>query len=239
MPRFEGPYRVLEVRNNNLIIWKKGRRVTVNIDQVRVYHAGQKTSSDESKSRKSNKGTAGLENLRFKRKVRSNGSVERYDRKRSKICRKRSDHGSKPRDRKRQTPVIPQGKNRTVPSSVTSKAHKYRRQEFNSSQGTESIAGSSHQQMIRQFHPPTEESRRVARVQYDKARETRASHSKIQSAAEGRPVRSRQTTAVRPCTYYLRSRLKEPEGIPEEQRSTEINSLPQNSLRRRSLSMEG
>ncbi|GFS97440.1 uncharacterized protein TNCV_733701 [Trichonephila clavipes] len=41
MPKFEGPYRVLEVRNNNLIIWKKGKRVTVNIDQVRVYHPRQ------------------------------------------------------------------------------------------------------------------------------------------------------------------------------------------------------
>ncbi|GFT51525.1 uncharacterized protein TNCV_4218881 [Trichonephila clavipes] len=37
MPKFEGPYRMSEVRNNNLIIWKKGKRVTVNIDQVRVY----------------------------------------------------------------------------------------------------------------------------------------------------------------------------------------------------------
>ncbi|GFX49248.1 transposon Tf2-6 polyprotein [Trichonephila clavipes] len=41
MPKFEGPYRVLEVRNNNLIIWKKGKRVTVNIDQVRVYRPQQ------------------------------------------------------------------------------------------------------------------------------------------------------------------------------------------------------
>ncbi|GFT23168.1 uncharacterized protein TNCV_1858861 [Trichonephila clavipes] len=41
MPKFEGPYRVLEVRNNNLIIWEKGKRVTVNIDQVRVYHPRQ------------------------------------------------------------------------------------------------------------------------------------------------------------------------------------------------------
>ncbi|GFV73356.1 uncharacterized protein TNCV_2646161 [Trichonephila clavipes] len=41
MPKFEGPYRELEVRNNNLIIWKKGKRVTVNIDQVRVYHPRQ------------------------------------------------------------------------------------------------------------------------------------------------------------------------------------------------------
>ncbi|GFW35633.1 uncharacterized protein TNCV_4434841 [Trichonephila clavipes] len=103
MPKFEGPYRVLEVRINNLTIWKKGRRVTVNIDQVRVYNPrhsdtnsfdstnetlyegkgssnessrsnpgksrrSRKPSTDESKSRKSNKGTAGLEDLRFKRK---------------------------------------------------------------------------------------------------------------------------------------------------------------------------
>ncbi|GFX99331.1 uncharacterized protein TNCV_1614571 [Trichonephila clavipes] len=26
MPKFEGPYRVLEVRNNNLTIWKKGKK---------------------------------------------------------------------------------------------------------------------------------------------------------------------------------------------------------------------
>ncbi|GFW64435.1 uncharacterized protein TNCV_812701 [Trichonephila clavipes] len=40
MPKFEGPNRVLEVRNNNWIIWKK-RRVTINIDQVRHYHPRQ------------------------------------------------------------------------------------------------------------------------------------------------------------------------------------------------------
>ncbi|GFX26407.1 hypothetical protein TNCV_950051 [Trichonephila clavipes] len=72
----------------------------------------------------------------------------------------------------------------------------------------------SHQQMIRQFHPPTEERRTGARIQYDKARETRSTHRKRHSTAKGRPVRSRQTTAVRPCPYYLRSPLKEPEGIP-------------------------
>ncbi|GFU11622.1 uncharacterized protein TNCV_4320941 [Trichonephila clavipes] len=49
---------------------------------------------------------------------------------------------------------------------------------------------------------------------------------------------SRQATALRPCPYYLRSRLKKPKGIPEEQRSNGIDSLPQNHLRRRSLSME-
>ncbi|GFT64590.1 uncharacterized protein TNCV_649661 [Trichonephila clavipes] len=29
---------VLEVQNNNLNIWKRGRRVTVNVDQVQIYH---------------------------------------------------------------------------------------------------------------------------------------------------------------------------------------------------------
>ncbi|GFS50917.1 uncharacterized protein TNCV_4848101 [Trichonephila clavipes] len=184
MPKFEGPYRVLEVRNNNLIIWKKGKSVTVNIDQVRVYHPRQsdtisfyshdetlyegqrssnessrshpgkseisrKISSDESKGRKTNKGTAGLEDLRLKRK-----------------------------------------------------------------------------------------SRKGARVQYDRARETRTTPSKGNRAAERRPVHSRQATAVRPCPYYLRSRLKKLEGIPEEQRSTWIDSLPQKNVRRRSLSIE-
>ncbi|GFU60091.1 uncharacterized protein TNCV_3144491 [Trichonephila clavipes] len=41
MPKFEGPYRVLEINGNNLIIWKSGRRVKVNIDQVRVYRPRQ------------------------------------------------------------------------------------------------------------------------------------------------------------------------------------------------------
>ncbi|GFW67784.1 uncharacterized protein TNCV_3871151 [Trichonephila clavipes] len=161
MPKFKGPYRVLEVRNNNLIIWKKGKRVTVNIDQVRVYHPRQsdtissdshvetlyegqrfsngssrshpgnfkesrKTSSEESKGRKSNKGNTGWEDPRLKRK----GNTVR------------------------------------------------------------------------------------------------------------RPVRSKQATAVRPCPYHLRSQVKQPEEIPEELRSNGIDSIPQNNIRRRSLSME-
>ncbi|GFX85838.1 uncharacterized protein TNCV_2472401 [Trichonephila clavipes] len=39
-PKIEGPYRVLAVqnnKNNNLTIWKRGRSVTVNVDQMRIY----------------------------------------------------------------------------------------------------------------------------------------------------------------------------------------------------------
>ncbi|GFV95493.1 uncharacterized protein TNCV_4574951 [Trichonephila clavipes] len=104
--------------------------------------------------------------------------------------------------------------------------------------GPQSIAGPSHQLDTSQCKPPTEESRQGAIGQYDRDRETRTTPSKGNSAAERRPVRSRQATAVRPCPYYLRRRLKKPEGIPEEQRSNGIDSLPLNNLRRRSLSME-
>ncbi|GFT51240.1 uncharacterized protein TNCV_3869901 [Trichonephila clavipes] len=72
-----------------------------------------------------------------------------------------------------------------------------------------------------------------------KARETRKTTSGTNRTAERRPVRSKkQVTAVRPCPYYLRSRVKQPEGIPEERRSNGIDSIPQNNIRRRSLSME-
>ncbi|GFV07493.1 uncharacterized protein TNCV_1738481 [Trichonephila clavipes] len=35
-PKFEGPYRVLDVKNNNVVIWKEGKRLTINVDQVRI-----------------------------------------------------------------------------------------------------------------------------------------------------------------------------------------------------------
>ncbi|GFX64468.1 uncharacterized protein TNCV_4043581 [Trichonephila clavipes] len=90
----------------------------------------------------------------------------------------------------------------------------------------------------RQGKPPTEGSRQEKSGQYDKARETRTTTSGTNRAAERRPVRSKQATAVRPCPYYLRSRVKQPEGIQEERRSIGIDSIPQNNIRRKSLSFE-
>ncbi|GFX71088.1 uncharacterized protein TNCV_3648531 [Trichonephila clavipes] len=197
----------------------------------------RKTSSEESKGRKSNKGNAGLEDPGLKRKVRSNGSVERIDKKRSKICRERSLQGSEHEDQKRPTPVPSQGIKRTVPSCITSRNYKYRRPN-NPSQEPQSIAGPSHQIYTRQGKPPTEGSRQGTNGQYDRTRETRTTTSGTNRAAERRPVRSKQATAVRPCPYYLRSRIKQPEGIPEERRSNGICSIPQNNFRSRSVSME-
>ncbi|GFS71483.1 uncharacterized protein TNCV_5051791 [Trichonephila clavipes] len=173
----------------------------------------------------------------MKRKVESNGSVDRTDKKRSKICRKRSLQESEHRDQKRPTSEPTQGINRTIPSSISSRKYKYRRPN-NPSQGSQSIAGPSHQIDTRQGKPPTEGSRQERSGQYDKARETRTATNGINKAAERRPVLSKQATAVIPCPYYLRSRVKQPEGIPEERRSYGIDNIPQNNIRRRSLSME-
>ncbi|GFX78621.1 uncharacterized protein TNCV_30611 [Trichonephila clavipes] len=263
MPKFEGPYRALKVRNNNLIIWKKGKRVTVNIDQVRVYRPRQsdtissdrvssdrssrsqpgkfkgsrKTSSEQSNGHKSSKGNAGWEDPRLKRKVESNGSGDRKNLKRSKICRKRSLQGSEHRNQKRPTPEPKQGIKRAIPSSVSSRNYKYRRPN-NPSQGSQSIAGPSHQQDSRQDKSPTVASRHEGSGQYNKARETKTTKNGTNRAAERRTVRSKQTTAVRPCPYYLRSRVRQIEGFPEERRNSGIESIPQNNIRRRSLSME-
>ncbi|GFW12245.1 uncharacterized protein TNCV_5111901 [Trichonephila clavipes] len=36
-PIFDSPYRVLDVKNNNVVIWKAEKRLTINIDHVRIY----------------------------------------------------------------------------------------------------------------------------------------------------------------------------------------------------------
>ncbi|GFT27479.1 uncharacterized protein TNCV_1275731 [Trichonephila clavipes] len=105
------------------------------------------------------------------------------------------------------------------------------------SEKPEILPGTSNQGQTRRSNTPHPQRGREARVQSDRARETRTTGSKGHSANDGRLVQSRKTTTGRPCPYYLRSRFKEPEWLPEEQ-STGIDSLPQNNLRRRSLSME-
>ncbi|GFY02047.1 uncharacterized protein TNCV_5099081 [Trichonephila clavipes] len=145
--------------------------------------------------------------------------------------------GSEHWDQKRPTPEPKQGIKRAIPSSVSSRNYKYRRPN-NPSQGSQSIAGPSHPRDSRQDKPPTEGSRHEGSGQYDKARETRATINGTNRAAERRPVRSKQVTAVRPCPYYLRSRVRQPEGFPEERKNIGIESIPQNNIRRTSLSME-
>ncbi|GFX70828.1 uncharacterized protein TNCV_1337901 [Trichonephila clavipes] len=269
MPKFEGPYRVLELNGNNLIVWKSGRRVTVNIDQVRVYRPRQtdtissdspvetlydeqevshgsnrsnqgqfkeyrKTSRQESEGYRSRQGNATREIPRNKRKINSTASKDQAL-KRSKICKKRSLQGSEHQDRKRRAPEQRQGVKRSIPSSISSRTYKFKRPNT-SSPGVQSIAGPS-RLSDRRTATTTIGSRTEGSGRDDQTRQTRATTRGRNKQAE-KPVRSSQATTRRPCPYYLRSRPRATDGIPEELRNIEINVIPHSKIRRRSLSME-
>ncbi|GFT96659.1 uncharacterized protein TNCV_5022901 [Trichonephila clavipes] len=123
-------------------------------------------------------------------------------------------------------------------SSEQNNGHKSSKGNAGWEDGSQPIAGPSHQQDSRQDKSPTVASRHEGSRQYDKARQSKTTKNGANRAAERRPVRSKQATAVRPCPYYLRSRVRQPEKFPEERRNSGLASIPQNNIRRRSLSME-
>ncbi|GFT09583.1 uncharacterized protein TNCV_4947621 [Trichonephila clavipes] len=153
------------------------------------------------------------------------------------MCRKRSLQGSEHKDRKRLAPEQRQGVKRSIPPSISSRTYKFKRPNT-SSQGVESIAGPSRLPDCRLNKSTTVEFRTEGSGRDNKTRQTRATTRGRNKQAE-RPVRSNKATTRRPCPYYLRSRVKESDGIPEEQqRNIEINGIPHSRIRRRSLSME-
>ncbi|GFT27736.1 uncharacterized protein TNCV_3571011 [Trichonephila clavipes] len=80
-PKFKGPYRVLEVKQNNLMVWRSGKRerITVNVDQVRLYHH-RKSDEMEIRTRSSDNNSSSYKPNNFEgRQPRSNES--QYSRK--------------------------------------------------------------------------------------------------------------------------------------------------------------
>ncbi|GFW39661.1 uncharacterized protein TNCV_3188321 [Trichonephila clavipes] len=142
------------------------------------------------------------------------------------------DHG---RDRKRRAPEQGQGVKRSIPSSISSRNYQFQKHNI-SSPGVESIAGSSRLPNHRTA-TTTGGSRMEVSGRDNQTRQTRATTRGRNKQAE-KPVRSNQANTRRPCPYYLRSRIQEKDGIPEELNNIEINGIPGNTFRRRSLSME-
>ncbi|GFW60973.1 transposon Tf2-8 polyprotein [Trichonephila clavipes] len=105
-----------------------------------------------------------------------------------------------------------------------------------SRQGVESIAGPS-RLPDRRTATTTGGSRMEVSGRDNQTRQTRATTRGRNEQAE-KPVRSNQTNTRRPCPYYLRSRIQEKDGIPEELSNIEINGIPGSTFRRRSLSMK-
>ncbi|GFT58686.1 retrovirus-related Pol polyprotein from transposon 412 [Trichonephila clavipes] len=202
-------------------------------------HQGQfkehrKTSSQESEGCRSRQGNTTREIPRNKRKINSTASKDQAL-KRSKICRKRSRQGSDHQDRKRRAPEQGQGVKRSIPSSISSRNYKFQKHNT-SSPGVESIAGPS-RLPDRRTATTTGGSRMEVSGRDNQTRQTRATTRRRNEQAE-KPVRSNQTNTRRPCPYYLRSRIQEKDGIPEEMSNIEINGIPGSTFRRRSLSME-
>ncbi|GFS66266.1 uncharacterized protein TNCV_3855861 [Trichonephila clavipes] len=239
MPKFEGPYKVLEIKGNNLVIWKNGRNITVNIDQVRVYRPRQsdtissdspiETLYDEQEvSHGSNRSHQGQ--FKEHRKTSSQETI-----KRSKICKKRSRQESDHQHRKRHAPEQRQGVKRSIPSSISSRTYKFKKPNT-SSPGVQSIAGPS-KLPDRRNATTTSGSRMEVSGRDNQTRQTRATTRRHNEQAE-KTVRSNQTNTRRPCPYYLRSRIQEKDRIHENLNNIEINGIPGSIFRRRSLSME-
>ncbi|GFT84192.1 uncharacterized protein TNCV_1150061 [Trichonephila clavipes] len=221
MPKFEGPYKVLEIKGNNLVIWKNGRNITVNIDQVRVYRPRQSdTISSDSP----------VETLYDEQEV-SHGS-NRSHQGQFKEHRKTSSQ-ERP---ERHAPEQRQGVKRSIPSSFSSKNYKFQKHNT-SSPGVKSIAGSS-KLPDRRTATTTSGSRMEVSGRDNQTRQTRATTRRRNEQAE-KPVRSNQTNTRRPYPYYLRSRIQEKKDrIHEDLNNIEINGIPGSTFRRRSLSME-
>ncbi|GFY20939.1 transposable element Tcb1 transposase [Trichonephila clavipes] len=209
MPKFKGPYRVLEVQNNNLIIWKKGRRVTVNVDQVRIYHSrNSKTSSYDS-----------INETTYEGKESSNWS-NRSNSEKSRRSRKPSGNENKSCKSDKGNAVLEDlrvKRDRAVVSTGTLESTMERGQKYAGSDHLEGLAmnsiergkrlycprepeilpGTSNQGQTKRSNPPKQKSSRKTKVESERTRESRPSTNRRHSAAEGRPVRSRRKSTVR------------------------------------------
>ncbi|GFV04771.1 uncharacterized protein TNCV_1743321 [Trichonephila clavipes] len=169
MPKFKGLYRVLEVKNNDLIIWKRERKITVNVDQVRIYHPrNSETSSYDSinetiyDGKGSNNWSNRLNSEKSRRSRKPSGNE-------NKSCK--SDKGNVGMEDLRVKRC------KAAELTGTSERHKRKRPKICS--------------------PLKEESSREARVESGRARETRTKDSGGHSAAEERVVWSRKKTTGR------------------------------------------
>ncbi|GFY07584.1 retrovirus-related Pol polyprotein from transposon 412 [Trichonephila clavipes] len=202
MPKFEGPYKVLEIKGNNLVIWKNGRNITVNIDQVRVYRPRQsdtissdspiETLYDEQEvSHGSNRSNQG----QFK-EHRKTSSQERKDPDKDLIIRTGKDTLLN-KDRESRGRSLPRSRPITISFKDLIPLH----------QGVQSIAGPS-KLPDRRNATTTSGSRMEVSGRDNQTRQTRATTRRHNEQAE-KTIRSNQTNTRRPCPYYLRSRIQE------------------------------
>ncbi|GFU25007.1 uncharacterized protein TNCV_5008771 [Trichonephila clavipes] len=247
MPKFEGPYKVLEIKGNNLVIWKNGRNITVNIDQVRVYRPRQsdtissdspvETLYDEQEvSHGSNRSHQGqFKEHRKTSSQESEGCRSRQSNTTREIPRnKRKINSTASKDQALKRSKICKKRSRQGSDHQDRKRHAPEQRQ--GVKRVKSIAGPS-KLPDRRTATTTSGSRMEVSGRDNQTRQTRATTRRRNEQAE-KPVRSNQTNTRRPCPYYLRSRIQEKDRIHEDLNNIEINGIPGSTFRRRSLSME-
>ncbi|GFW27600.1 retrovirus-related Pol polyprotein from transposon 412 [Trichonephila clavipes] len=173
MPKFEGSYRMLEVRNNNLIILKRDKKVTVNIEQVRVYRPRHSdTISSDNHVETLYEGQRSSD-----RSSRSQPGKFKGSRKTS--SEQNNGHKSSKGNAGWEDPRL----KRKVDSNGSGDGRNIKKRPTNPSQGSQPIAGPSHQQDSRQDKSPTVASRHEGSGQYNKARVTKTSKELFLSSA--------------------------------------------------------
>ncbi|GFT12686.1 retrovirus-related Pol polyprotein from transposon 297 [Trichonephila clavipes] len=268
MPKFEGPYKVLEIKGNNLVIWKNGRNITVNIDPVRVYRPRQsdtissdspiETLYDEQEvSHGSNRSHQG----QFK-EHRKTSSQE------SEGCRSRQSNTTReiPRNKRKinstasRDPAIKRSKICKKRSRQGSDHQDRKRHAPEQRQGIKRsipYSFSSKNNKFQRHNTSSPGVKSIAGPSKLPDRRTATTTSGSRMEVSGRDNQTRQTRATtrrhneqaektvrsnqtntRPCPYYLRSRIQERDRIQEDLNNIEINDIPGSIFRRRSLSME-
>ncbi|GFX14005.1 uncharacterized protein TNCV_612101 [Trichonephila clavipes] len=99
-PKFEGPYRVLDVKNNNVVIWKAGKRLTINVDQVRIYRH-MKCDETEIGTGSSDNGNLRDESSGFDKVQRRSNESRDNKKKGSEVKRELEEKGLLPKIRKK------------------------------------------------------------------------------------------------------------------------------------------
>ncbi|GFV00961.1 uncharacterized protein TNCV_1387751 [Trichonephila clavipes] len=91
-PKFEGPYRVLDVKNNNVVVWKAGKRLMIYVDQVRIYRH-RKCDETEIGTGSSDNGSLRGESSGFDRVQRISKESQDGKRKGSEVKRELEEKG--------------------------------------------------------------------------------------------------------------------------------------------------
>ncbi|GFY20551.1 uncharacterized protein TNCV_211831 [Trichonephila clavipes] len=91
-PKFEGSYRVSDVKNSNVVIWNAGKSLTINVDQVRIYRH-RKCDETETKSGSSDSSSLRDESRGFDRVQRISNESQDGKKKGSEVKRELEEKG--------------------------------------------------------------------------------------------------------------------------------------------------